>query len=79
MNFRRRSGIVLASATAMVVDTAVLALRVRRGSHLVVETRGRAGQESLPVGKFDVAFAPQINQYNGRTSVQLKVLDWKAA
>jgi len=38
-----------------------------------------AGQESLPVGKFDVAFAPQINQYNGRTSVQLKVLDWRAA
>ena len=38
-----------------------------------------AGQKSLPVGKFDVAFAPQINQYNGRTSVQLKVLDWRAA
>jgi len=38
-----------------------------------------AGQESLPVGKFDVAFAPQINEYNGRTSVQLKVLDWRAA
>jgi single-stranded-DNA-specific exonuclease len=38
-----------------------------------------AGQESLPVGKFDVAFAPEINQYNGQSSVQLKVLDWRAA
>ena len=36
-----------------------------------------AGQESLPVGAFDLAFAPQVNQYNGRRSVQLKVLDWR--
>jgi len=39
----------------------------------------RAGQESLPVGMFDLAFAPQINEYNGRLSVQLKVLDWRAS
>jgi single-stranded-DNA-specific exonuclease len=38
----------------------------------------RAGQKSLPVGTFNMAFAPQINEYNGRVSVQLKVLDWKA-
>ena len=38
-----------------------------------------AGQESLPVGKFDLAFVPQINLYNGRRSVQLKVLDWRTA
>jgi single-stranded-DNA-specific exonuclease len=36
-----------------------------------------AGNESLPVGQFDLAFAPQINQYNGRTTVQLKTLDWR--
>jgi len=36
-----------------------------------------AGQESLPVGRFDLAFAPQINEYNGHRSVQLKVLDWR--
>ena len=49
-------------------------------------TDGRAGQEavwwnagkgSLPVGKFDLAFAPQINDHNGKRSVQLKVLDWR--
>lgn len=31
----------------------------------------------LPVGKFDLAFAPEWNRYNGNVSVQLKVLDWR--
>jgi single-stranded-DNA-specific exonuclease len=35
------------------------------------------GDKSLPVGKFDLAFAPGINVFNGKTSVQLKVLDWR--
>ena len=39
----------------------------------------KAGEESLPVGRFDIAFAPQINEYNGHRRVQLKVLDWRAA
>jgi len=39
----------------------------------------RGGNESLPVGRFDLAFSPQINRYNGRSTVQLKVLDWKAS
>ncbi len=38
-----------------------------------------AGNGSLPVGKFDLAFAPQINQFNGKRTVQLKVLDWRAS
>ena len=38
-----------------------------------------AGQESLPVGKFDLAFTPSVNDYSGRTAVQLKVLDWRPA
>ena len=38
-----------------------------------------SGEKSLPVGKFDLAFAPQINQFNGNRAVQLKVLDWKPA
>jgi single-stranded-DNA-specific exonuclease len=37
------------------------------------------GNESLPVGRFDLAFAPQINEFDGRRSVQLKVLDWRPA
>jgi hypothetical protein len=38
-----------------------------------------AGNGSLPVGKFDLAFASAVNEYNGRTTVQLKVLDWRVA
>jgi len=38
-----------------------------------------AGNESLPVGRFDLAFVPQINEYNGRRAMQLKVLDWRPA
>jgi single-stranded-DNA-specific exonuclease len=37
------------------------------------------GNESLPVGSFDLAFTPQINVYNGQRTVQLKVLDWRKA
>ncbi len=37
-----------------------------------------AGKEaSLPVGRFDVAFVPQVNEFNGRRTVQLKLLDWR--
>ncbi len=35
------------------------------------------GDKSLPVGKFDLAFAPGINEFNGKTSVQMKFLDWQ--
>ena len=37
------------------------------------------GAAALPVGTFDLAFVPQINEFNGNCSVQLKVLDWQAA
>ncbi|MBT5925126.1 MAG: single-stranded-DNA-specific exonuclease RecJ [Verrucomicrobia bacterium] len=35
------------------------------------------GKSKLPTGCFDIAYAPQINDYNGRRSVQLKLLDWR--
>jgi single-stranded-DNA-specific exonuclease len=38
-----------------------------------------AGKAPLPEGKFDLAFAPQANEFNGRTTVQLKILDWRPA
>ena len=37
------------------------------------------GEKSLPVGRFDLAFTPQINEFNGNRTVQLKVLDWQPA
>ena len=36
-----------------------------------------AGDGALPVGRFDLAFAPQLNDWNGNTTLQLKVLDWR--
>jgi single-stranded-DNA-specific exonuclease len=36
-----------------------------------------AGNEPLPTSRFDLAFSPQINDFNGRRTVQLKVLDWR--
>jgi single-stranded-DNA-specific exonuclease len=37
------------------------------------------GSDPLPSPCFDLAFALQINEYNGRRTVQLKVLDWRPA
>ncbi len=37
------------------------------------------GNAALPEGRFDLAAVPQINEFNGRRSVQLKVLDWRPA
>lgn len=52
---------------------------VTDGSAVLEALWWKAGNESLPVGRFDLAFAPQINRYNGNESVQLKVLDWRPA
>ncbi len=30
------------------------------------------GEATVPVGQFDLAFTPQINEFNGRRTVQLK-------
>ncbi len=34
-------------------------------------------KDDLPADRFDLAFAPQINDFNGSRTVQLKVLDWR--
>ncbi len=39
---------------------------------------GGAGKPA-PDGRFDLAAAPQINEFNGRTTVQLRLLDWRSA
>ena len=38
----------------------------------------RADGAELPGETFDLAFQPRLNQFRGRVSVQLKVLDWRA-
>jgi single-stranded-DNA-specific exonuclease len=35
------------------------------------------GDKSWPEGVFDLAVEPGLNHYNGRTTVQLKLLDWR--
>ncbi len=37
------------------------------------------GDLPLPKIMFDLAFTPQINDFNGKSSVQLKILDWRSA
>ena len=37
------------------------------------------GTSTMPEGKFDLAFVPQVNDFSGRRTVQLKMLDWRAA
>ncbi|MBI1840218.1 MAG: single-stranded-DNA-specific exonuclease RecJ [Verrucomicrobia bacterium] len=38
-----------------------------------------AGEAPLPVGSFDLAFVPKVNDYHGQSTVQLNVLDWRPA
>lgn len=33
----------------------------------------------LPEGRFDIAFAPERNDYNGQSRLQLRLLDWRPA
>jgi single-stranded-DNA-specific exonuclease len=54
-------------------------LRVTDGSAMRDAVLWGVGDGPLPVGRFDLAFAPQINEFNGTESVQLKVLDWRPA
>jgi len=37
------------------------------------------GNAPMPQGTIDLAFAPKINEYEGRRTVQLKLLDWRPA
>ena len=35
--------------------------------------------EDEPKDQFDLAVAPQVNDFNGHRSVQLKLIDWRPA
>jgi single-stranded-DNA-specific exonuclease len=38
-----------------------------------------SGKAGMPSGEFDLAFAPQLNEFNGKVSVQLKLVDWQSS
>jgi single-stranded-DNA-specific exonuclease len=54
-------------------------MRVTDGAATHEAVWWNSGDKSLPVGKFDLAFAPQINAFNGSRMIQLRVLDWRPA
>jgi single-stranded-DNA-specific exonuclease len=49
-----------------------------QATHESIWWGGDLDDPALPKGEFEMAFVPQINRYNGRATVQLKVLDWRA-
>jgi single-stranded-DNA-specific exonuclease len=51
-------------------------LWITDGQSTVQAVLWNCGNGPLPVGQFDLAFAPQLDDYDGLTKVQLKVLDW---
>ncbi len=54
-------------------------LFVTDGRNTLEAVLWNAGKGELPTGTFDLAAVPQINEYNGKRTVQLKVLDWRNA
>jgi hypothetical protein len=52
-------------------------LRLTDGQNDIEAVWWNAGEAAMPDGRFDLAFTPTINEYLGRRSVQLRVLDWR--
>jgi single-stranded-DNA-specific exonuclease len=77
----------------LVLRNATLARAPRRmgveGRHVKMQVRvarteweavwWEGGDQHWPVDTFDLSFTPELNEYNGQTRVQLKVLDWRPA
>jgi single-stranded-DNA-specific exonuclease len=51
--------------------------RVSAGGPILEAVWWNCRDVPLPEGRFDLAVTPTINEFNGRRSVQLKVLDWR--
>jgi single-stranded-DNA-specific exonuclease len=51
--------------------------RVGIGRHIVEAVWWNCREAALPTEPFDLAFTPTVVEYQGRRSVQLKVLDWQ--
>jgi single-stranded-DNA-specific exonuclease len=51
--------------------------RVKHGSAVAEAVWWNCAERPMPANRFDLAVSPQLNEYRGRTSVQLKVLDWR--
>jgi single-stranded-DNA-specific exonuclease len=51
--------------------------RLTDGTRVVEAVWFNCGDAPLPKIRFDLAFNPLINEFNGRRTVQLKVVDWQ--
>lgn len=58
-------------------DNQHVKFRVTDGSRIVEAVWWNAGSLNWPGAKFDLAVTAGINEFKGRRSVQLKVLDWR--
>jgi single-stranded-DNA-specific exonuclease len=52
--------------------------RVTDGTATIETVWWGANEALFPTGTFDLAFEPQINEFNGQRSVQLKLLAWRS-
>jgi single-stranded-DNA-specific exonuclease len=52
-------------------------LRVTSGGPMLEAVWWNCRNAPLPGERFDLAFTPTVNKYNGRRTVQLRVLDWQ--
>jgi single-stranded-DNA-specific exonuclease len=52
-------------------------LRLTGGQSALEAVWWNAGESPMPGDRFDLAFTPTLNEYQGRRSVQLRVLDWR--
>jgi len=52
--------------------------RVTDGTATIETVWWGANEAPSPTGSFDLAFEPQINEFNGQRSVQLKLLAWRS-
>jgi single-stranded-DNA-specific exonuclease len=53
--------------------------RVADGTATAEAVWWNCSSKTMPSGCFDLAVTPQVNVYQGRSLVQLKVLDWRSA
>ena len=67
------------SPVRMGADKQHLKLRITDGITTQEAVWWGAKDQSLTSERFDLAFMPQTNEYHGRRTVQLKVLDWRPA
>ena len=50
---------------------------VTNGKEVFEAVWWNGGKAAWPKNRFDIAFSPQINEFRGRRTVQLKLLDWR--